>query len=65
MVYMTLSDEYRSQEVVLQLCQSYVMPYLKNCVQFWSLHCTRLERAWKSFTKMLPGLENINYREIG
>eukprot|EP00061_Rhincodon_typus_P005530 g25155.t1 len=38
-----------------------------STVQFWSPHyrkdTTKLERAQKNFTRMLPGMEGLSYKE--
>ena len=59
--------EYKSQDVMLQLYKTLVRPYLEYCVQFWSPHYRKdveaLERVQKRFTRMLPGLEGMSYKE--
>ncbi|MBB6707133.1 reverse transcriptase family protein [Proteus mirabilis] len=61
------SIEYRSWEVMLRLYRTLVRPLLEYCVQFWSpsyrKDVVKLERVQKRFTRMLPGLEDLSYRE--
>ena len=59
--------EYRSWDVLLKLCKTLVRPHLEYCVQFWSPYyrkdIIKLERVQKRFTKMLPGLDGLSYKE--
>eukprot|EP00061_Rhincodon_typus_P012874 g38893.t1 len=60
--------EYKSQDVVLlQLYETLVRPHLKYCNWFWLPHYRKnveaLERLQKRFTRMLPSLEGMNYKE--
>ena len=52
---------------MLQLYKTLVRPHLEYCVQFWSPHYRKdvdaLERVQKRFTRMLPGLEDMDYEE--
>ena len=56
--------EYKSWQIMLQLCKTLVWPHLEYCVQFWLPHYQKdvetLERVQKRFTRMLPG---ISYEE--
>jgi len=44
-----------------------VRPHLEYCVQFWSPYyrkdIIKLERLQKRFTRMLPGLDGLSYKE--
>ena len=59
--------EYRSWDVLLKLDKTLVRPYLEYCVQFWSPYyrkdIIKLERVQKRFTRMLPGLDGLSYKE--
>ena len=59
--------EYRSWDVLLTLYKALVRPHLEYCVQFWSLYyrkdIIKLERVHKRFTRMLPGLDGLSYKE--
>lgn len=61
-----LPSSVRGQEDILQLYRTLVSE-LEYCVDFVSLHYRKdagaLESVKKRFTRMLPGLEGINYRE--
>jgi len=52
---------------MLQLYKTLVRLHLEYCVQFWSPHYRKdvdaLERVQKRFTRMLPGLEDMDYEE--
>eukprot|EP00061_Rhincodon_typus_P012572 g38393.t1 len=59
--------EYRSWDIMLRLDRMVVRPLLEYCVQFW-FPCLRediikLEKIQKRFTRMLPGLEGLSYKE--
>eukprot|EP00061_Rhincodon_typus_P002369 g17353.t1 len=59
--------EYRSWDLMLQLYKLLVRPHLEYCVQFWS-RCYRkdivkLESDQRRFTRMLPELVGLSYRE--
>ena len=58
---------YKSKEVVLQLFNSYVRPYLEYCVQAWKPYhrhnINTLEAVQRRATKLIPGLKNLQYCE--
>ena len=58
--------EYRSWDA-LKLYKTLVRPHLEYCVQFWSPYyrkdIIKLERVQKKFTRMLPGLDGLSYKE--
>eukprot|EP00061_Rhincodon_typus_P005934 g26048.t1 len=52
---------------MLRLYGTLARPLLENCVQSWS-PCYRkkiikLERVQKTFTRMLPGMDSLTYKE--
>ena len=57
----------RSWDVLLKLYKTLVRPHLEYCVQFWSPYyrkdIIKLERVQKRFTRMLPGLDGLSYKE--
>eukprot|EP00061_Rhincodon_typus_P013614 g40098.t1 len=59
--------EYKSQKVMLQLYKTLVRLHSEYCTQFWLSHYRKdveaLERVQKRFTKVLPGLEGMIYKE--
>ena len=59
--------EYRSWDVLFKLHNTLVKPHLEYCVQFWSPYyrkgIIKLERVQKTFTRMLPGLDGLSYKE--
>ena len=59
--------EFKNWQVMLQLYRTLVRLHLEYSVQFWSPHYQKdveaLERVRKRFTRMLPGMEGINYEE--
>ena len=59
--------EYRSWDVLLKLYKTLLRPHLEYCVQFWSPYyrkdIIKLERVQKRFTRMLPGLDGLSYKE--
>eukprot|EP00061_Rhincodon_typus_P004210 g22010.t1 len=59
--------ECRSWEVMLRLYRTLVRPLLEYCVQFWcpcnTKDVVKLEKVQKRFTRMLPELEGLSYRE--
>ena len=59
--------EDRSWDILLKLYKTLVMPYLEYCAQFWSPYyrkdIIKLERVQKRFTRMLPGLDGLRYKE--
>ena len=59
--------EYRNWDVLLKLYKTSVRPHLAYCVQFWSSYyrkdIIKLERVQKRFTRMLPGLDGLGYKE--
>ena len=52
---------------MLKLYKTLVRPHLEYCVQFWSPYYRKdiiqLERVQKRFTRMLPGLDGLSYKE--
>eukprot|EP00061_Rhincodon_typus_P002417 g17516.t1 len=60
--------EFKSQDVMLQLYKTLVRPHLEYCFQFWLPHYRKdveaLDRVQKMFTRMLPGLEGMSYKEM-
>ena len=52
---------------MLKLYMTLVRPHLEYCVKFWSPYCRKdiikLERVQKRFTRMLPGLDGLTYKE--
>ena len=52
---------------MLKLYKTLVRPHLEYCVQFWSPYyrkdIIKLERVQKRFTRMLPGLDGLSYKE--
>ena len=52
---------------MLQLYKTLVRPHLEYYIQFWLPHYREdvdaLERMPKRFTRMLPGLEDMDYEE--
>eukprot|EP00061_Rhincodon_typus_P009495 g33052.t1 len=58
---------YQSWDVVLRQYRIFVRPLLMYWVQFCSpcsrKDITKLDRVQKRFTRMLPGLESMSYRE--
>ena len=65
--YIGQNIEYRSWDVLLKLYKTLVRPHLEYCVQFWSPYygkdIIKLERVQKRFTRMLPGLDGLSYKE--
>ena len=61
------SIEYKNWGVMLQLYKILIRLRLEYCVQFWSPHYQKvvdaLERVQKRVTRMLPGLEDMDYEE--
>ena len=59
--------EYRSWDVLLKLYKTLVRTHLEYCVQFWSPYyrkdIIKRERVQKRFTRMLPGLDGLSYKE--
>ena len=59
--------EYRSWDVLLKLSKTLVRPHLEYCVQFKSPYyrkdIIKLERVQKRFTRMLPELDGLSYKE--
>ena len=59
--------EYRNWDVLLKLYKTLVRPHLEYCVQFrlpyYRKDIIKLERAQKRFTRMLPGLDGLSYKE--
>eukprot|EP00061_Rhincodon_typus_P015858 g43775.t1 len=59
--------ENKSWEVMLQLYRTLVRPLLEYCVRFCSpcyrKDVVKFERVQKRFTRRLPGLEDLSYRE--
>ena len=52
---------------MVRLYKALVRPNLEYCVQFWSpsyrKDVNKVERVQRRFTRMLPGLEKLSYRE--
>eukprot|EP00061_Rhincodon_typus_P005440 g24955.t1 len=67
LAFFAQGNEYNGQNVMLQLHKTLVRPLFKYCVQFWLPHYRKvveaLERVQKRFTRMLHGLEGMNYKE--
>ena len=51
----------------MKLYKTLVRPHLEYCVQFWSPYyrkdIIKLERVQKRFTRMLPRLDGLSYKE--
>ena len=58
---------YKSKEVVIQLFNSYVRPYLEYCVQAWRPYHKHniniLEAVQRRATKLVPGLKHLSYSD--
>ena len=67
LAFISQGIEYRSWEIMLQRYKTLVRLHLEYCVQFWSPHYQKdveaLERVPRRFTRMLPGLKDIDYEE--
>ena len=65
--FMGQNIEYRSWDILLKLYKTLVRPYLEYCVQFWSPYYRKdnikLEGVQKRFTRMLPRLDILSYKE--
>ena len=52
---------------MLKLYKTLGRPHVEYCVQFWSpsykMDIIKLERVQKRFTRMLPGLDGLSYKE--
>eukprot|EP00061_Rhincodon_typus_P001569 g15161.t1 len=59
--------EYRSWKVMLKLDRTLVRSLLEYCVQFWlpsyRKDIIKLKRVQKRFTRMLPEMEVLSYKE--
>ena len=59
--------EYRSRDVLLQLCRALLRPHLEYCAQFWSPFLRKdvlaLEGAQRRFTRLIPGMAGLMYEE--
>ena len=59
--------ECRSWDVLLKLYKTLLRSHLEYCVQFWKpfyrKDIIKLERVQKKFTRMLPGLNDLSYKE--
>lgn len=57
------------QFFVLLVSKVLVRPHLENCVPFWSpcygKDAIKLEKVQRRFTRIVPGLEGLSYRERG
>ncbi|XP_059831389.1 uncharacterized protein LOC132397106 [Hypanus sabinus] len=73
LAFISRGIEFKSREVMMQLYKTLVRPHLEYYVQFWLPHYRKdveaLERVQRRFTRMLPGLESMDYdqrlRELG
>jgi len=67
LAFINRSIEYKSWSVMVRLYKALVRPNLEYCVQFWSpsyrKDVNKIERVQRRFTRMLPGLEKLSYRE--
>ena len=58
---------YKSADVITKLYCAFVRPHLEYCVQAWSptyeKDCWLLERVQKRATKMVKGLQNLQYED--
>ena len=65
--FISQNIEYRSWDVLLKLYKTLERPHLEYCVQFLSTYyrkdIIKLERVQKRFTRMLPGLDGLSYKE--
>ena len=56
---------YSSPDILTRLYKSLVRPHLEYCVSAWSPHYVkdreRLERVQHKFTRMVPGLEGLEF----
>ena len=59
--------EYKSKELMLELYTALVRQQLEYRVQFWSPHYRKdviaLEGVQRRFTRKLPGMEYLSYKE--
>jgi len=57
----------KSWEIMLQVYKTMLMSHLDYCMHFWSPHYQKdvetLERVQRRFSRMLPGLEGVGYKE--
>ena len=55
------------KNIILTLYNTLVLPYLKYCIQFWSLYykenINKLERIQRKVPKLIPRLQNKLYEE--
>eukprot|EP00061_Rhincodon_typus_P007330 g28923.t1 len=67
LAFIAQTFEYRSWDVMLRLYRTLVRPVMEYCVQFWSpcyrKNIIKLERVQETFSRMLPGLEGLSYKE--
>ncbi|XP_059805558.1 uncharacterized protein LOC132380631 [Hypanus sabinus] len=65
LTFISQGKEFKQRDVMMQLYKTWVRPHLEYCIQFWSPHYRKdveaLERVQRRFTRMLPGLESMNY----
>ena len=57
----------RARKVILPLCSLLVRPHLEYCMQMWSPQYRRdmelLECIQRRVTKMIPGMEQLSYKD--
>ena len=67
LAFINQSIEYRSWDVMLKLYKALVRPNLEYGVQFWSPNyrkdVNKIERVQRRFTRMLPGFQQLSYRD--
>ncbi|XP_055489927.1 uncharacterized protein LOC129696245 [Leucoraja erinacea] len=67
LAFINQSIEYRSWDVMLKLYKALVRPILEYGVQFWSPNyrkdVNKIERVQRSLNRMLPGFQQLSYRE--
>eukprot|EP00061_Rhincodon_typus_P003455 g20122.t1 len=67
LAFISCDIEYKSKEIMLQLYRVLVRLQLDYCVQFRSPHYRKdviaLEGVQRRFTRMLPGMMKLSYKE--